>query len=165
MSAAVRKSGFTIVEMLIVVFILGILGAVVIPHFNASSYEAKVSALQADLKVVRSAIDFYAVQHKDTFPGTISGTSTWGNFVTHMTKPTDRDGNAGTAYGPYLRNGIPRNPFNNLNTGKVGPIPNSPDNSTGWCYDPETGEFYPNHAGSLMKAAVAVGGEAMAVGH
>lgn len=158
-----RKTGYTIVEMLIVVFILGILAAIVIPHVKSSSYEAKVSSLQADLIVLRGAIEFYTVQHNDTYPGTISGSSTWDNFLIHMMKSTNRQGNAGAAYGPYLRNGMPSNPFNNLNTGKVGKIPKTADNTTGWCYDPATGEFYPNHTGALMKTLSAVDVAAVAV--
>lgn len=142
------KSGFTLVELLIVVIILGILAAVVVPQFASSSDEAKEAALVSDLQVLRGAIERYHVQHKDAWPGTISGTTNWANFVTHLTTQTDADGKPGTDYGPYLRTGIPRNPFNNLDTGTVGTIPATADGSTGWYYDATTGEIRANTPGT-----------------
>jgi len=43
------KSGFTIVELLIVIVVIGILAAITIVAFNGVSNKAKVSAMQADL--------------------------------------------------------------------------------------------------------------------
>lgn len=143
-----RRSGFTLVELLIVVIILGILAAVVIPQFSSASLEARESALMTDLHALRNAIDLYHVQHNDTYPGTISGTTNWANFVTHMTTQTDKDGDPGTDYGPYLRTGVPRNPFNNLSTGTIGAIPGTADNATGWYYDDSTGEIRANTSGT-----------------
>ena len=148
------RKGFTLVELLIVVIILGILAAVVIPQFGNASSEAKESSLMTNLAAFRGAIDLYKIQHKDTFPGTISGTSSWDNFVTHMTTSTDVDGAAGTDYGPYLRTGIPRNPINGLNTGIEGTIPSSPDDSTGWYYDSSTGELRANSSGTCPTSGI-----------
>ena len=49
-----RNKGFTLVEILIVVIILGILAAIVVPKFTEASDDAKLSALTTDLKIVRS---------------------------------------------------------------------------------------------------------------
>ena len=68
------RSGFTLVELLVVVIILGILAAVVIPQFSSASVEAKEAALMTDLAALRNAVALYKVQHKDVYPGTISGT-------------------------------------------------------------------------------------------
>jgi prepilin-type N-terminal cleavage/methylation domain-containing protein len=43
-----KRSGFTLVEILIVVVILGILAAIVIPQFTEASTEAKLSSLCTD---------------------------------------------------------------------------------------------------------------------
>jgi general secretion pathway protein G len=134
--------------LLIVVIILGILAAVVIPQFSSASIEAREAALMTDLAALRNAIELYRVQHKDTYPGTILGVTNWANFLTHMTTQTDIDGNAGTKYGPYLRTGIPRNPFNNLDTGAVGAVPGVADDSTGWYYNATTGEIRANTSGT-----------------
>ena len=143
-----RKEGFTLVELLIVVIILGILAAVVIPQFGTASTEAKESALMTNLAAVRGAIDLYRIQHNDAWPGVISGTPSWANFVTHLTTGTDIDGGVGTDFGPYLRTGVPRNPINGLNDGTIGVIPAAPDGNTGWYYDSGSGDFRANAAGT-----------------
>ncbi|MBU0754414.1 MAG: prepilin-type N-terminal cleavage/methylation domain-containing protein [Planctomycetes bacterium] len=138
------RSGFTLVELLIVVIILGILAAIVVPQFSASSIEAREAAVMTDLAALRSAIELYRVQHKESYPGD----STWAKFVTHMTTKTDVNGDAGTDFGPYLRTGIPRNPFNGKNDGTVGTVPGTADDATGWYYDNTTGEIRANTSGT-----------------
>ena len=101
--------GFTLVEILIVVVILGILAAIVIPQFTQASTEAKVSSLQSNLQSIRSQIELYKIQHNDN-PPTDNTT-----FSTQMTGQTNISGGAGTDFGPYLQK-IPVNPFTNLNT-------------------------------------------------
>jgi len=62
------QKGFTLVEILIVVVILGILAAIVIPQFTEASTEAKTSSLCTDLQTVRSQIELYKIQHNDKLP-------------------------------------------------------------------------------------------------
>ncbi len=143
-----QGDGFTLVELLIVVIILGVLAAIVIPQFRSSADETKESTLLSNLHPLRAAIELYFLQHDSTYPGTLNGNSTWDNFVTQMTTQTDEDGSPGTRYGPYLRRSIPRNPINNLNTGIVGSIPGAPDDTSGWYYDPVTGELRANSSGT-----------------
>src|SRR4030043_75639 len=90
------KSGFTLVEILIVVVILGILAAIVIPQFTEASTEAKTSSLCTDLQTMRSQIELYKIQHNDNLPG--SGAAT---FQQSLTGQTDIAGAVGTDYGPY----------------------------------------------------------------
>ena len=137
-----KKSGFTLVEILIVVVILGILAAIVIPQFTEASTEAKESRLLSDLQSMRSQIELYKIQHNDEMPG--SGTA---SFEDAMTKYTDVDGalaavqapGAGV-YGPYIQK-IPTNPWNDLDTvdtagGVLG------DDSHGWAFNTTTGAFH-----------------------
>ncbi len=60
-----RNSGFTLVEILIVVIILGILAAIVIPQFTNASQDARRNSLMSQLQTVRSQIELYKLQHKD----------------------------------------------------------------------------------------------------
>ncbi len=123
------KSGFTLVEILIVVVILGILAAIVIPQFSEASTEAKLASLCTDLQTLRSQIELYKVQHNDVPP-------TFANFTAQMTAQTDITGAVGTDFGPYMQK-IATNQFNSLNTldntATVG------DNVGGWEYDQATG--------------------------
>jgi general secretion pathway protein G len=130
------EKGFTLVEILIVVVILGILAAIVIPQFTGASTEAKESSLVSDLQAVRSQVELYKIHHNDNLPGTDAS----GDFVTAMTSKTDQDGNVYTGdgdnpiyrFGPYMRE-IPINPFNDLNTVLEGSkITGQGDNSSGW---------------------------------
>jgi type II secretion system protein G len=123
------KGGFTLVEILVVVVILGILAAIVIPQFTQASTEAKFSSLCTDLHTLRSQIEMYKSQHNNTPPSFV-------NFIAQMTSQTDITGAPGTDYGPYMQK-IALNQFNNLNTidnsGTIG------DNGGGWEYDETTG--------------------------
>ena len=56
-----KRSGFTLVEILIVVIILGILAAIVIPQFTNASSSARTSSIQSLLQTVRSQIDGVAL--------------------------------------------------------------------------------------------------------
>ena len=133
------KSGFTLVEILIVVVILGILAAVVIPQFTEASTEAKTSSLCTDLQTMRSQIELYKVQHNDDMPGAGGA-----DFIESLIGKTDVAGDvdAAGAYGPYLQK-IPMNQFNDLDT-----IDSDADDSTlggdncGWHFNTVTGQFH-----------------------
>ena len=131
------KSGFTLVEILIVVVILGILAAIVIPQFTEASFEAKMSSLCTDLQDVRSQIELYKVQHNDDLPG--AGTA---SFEYALTGKTDINGAEGNDYGPYLQM-IPTNPFNELYTVQIeAGTTGLGGGDTGWHFDSTTGAFH-----------------------
>ena len=118
------EKGFTLVEILIVVVILGILAAIVIPQFTSASTEAKESALQSDLQAMRSQIELFKIHHNDLLPGEI-GTgpldittqATTASFEEALIKKTNVLGVVGTTaahrFGPYMRR-VPDNPFCSL---------------------------------------------------
>src|SRR5580693_6692249 len=105
-----RSRGFTLVEILIVVIILGILAAIVIPQFTNASSSARTSSIQSLLQTVRSQVELYKIQHNDTPPPL---TSMW----TELTGPTDTTGDTSTTnnatftWGPYLQQ-VPTDPLN-----------------------------------------------------
>jgi general secretion pathway protein G len=139
-----KNTGFTLVEILIVVIILGILAAIVIPQFTEASNDARVSALVSDLQTVRSQIELYKVQHKDSYPGWNGTTVPDGvSFVADLTGKTDIDGAAGGALGPYLGK-FPTNGFNTDNTVRIAEAaadPNTASGTAGWWFNPTTGNF------------------------
>ena len=56
-----REQGFTLVELMIVMLIIGVLATVAIPSFIASIRNAREAALKEDLHVLRDAIDSYTM--------------------------------------------------------------------------------------------------------
>ena len=107
-----RKGGFTLVEILIVVIILGILAAIVIPQFTSASQDARKNSLTSQLQTLRSQIELYKLQHLDQLPTELTGASpNWSQF----TLKTNDQGTTGTGtafpFGPYLQ-ADPKNPLN-----------------------------------------------------
>ncbi|MBL7152471.1 MAG: prepilin-type N-terminal cleavage/methylation domain-containing protein [Phycisphaerae bacterium] len=130
------KSGFTLVEVLVVVVILGVLGGIVIPQFKPAATQAKTSRMCSDLQVVRAQIGLYKIQHNDDLPGSVVGV----DFGQAMTERTDRNGtlNPAGAYGPYIPM-IPTNPFNELDTIEMDGVVGGGTHA--WHYNTTTGEF------------------------
>ena len=110
-----RKGGFTLVEILIVVIILGILAAIVIPQFTSASQDARKNSLTSQLQTLRSQIELYKLQHLDSLPTELIKASgaNWSQF----TMKTNDQGTTGTTpassfpFGPYLQ-ADPTNPLN-----------------------------------------------------
>lgn len=92
-----RKKGFTLVEILIVVVILGILAAIVIPQFTDASTEAKVSSLVSNLHAVRSQIQLYKIR-EDAWPSAVSDLVD-NNYMMTIPNNPFTDGNTCSAAG------------------------------------------------------------------
>ncbi len=136
--------GFTLVEILIIVLLLGILAMVVLPQFTDASDDARESAVKTDLQTIRAQIGLYRTEHRSKCPSKQL-------FVEQMTSKTRPDGSLGGDLGPYLP-GIPTNPYNNDSTVKCDDGNKGlGDSSWGWHYNATTGRFRANdsleHAG------------------
>ncbi|HTV05865.1 MAG TPA: type II secretion system protein [Acidobacteriaceae bacterium] len=56
-----RESGFTLIELVVVMAIIAILASLAIPIFTAQIQRAKEAVLREDLHVMRNAIDAYTM--------------------------------------------------------------------------------------------------------
>ncbi len=135
------KRGFTLVEILIVVVILGILAAIVVPQFTQASTEAKVSSSLSSLQSLRSQIELYRIQHNDNVPLEADfedamtmcshATTTTGGYVDVAARDKAVD-----PYGPYMQI-IPVNPWNNSRD-----VATTAAAGNGWIYIEATGAMY-----------------------
>ena len=143
--------GFTLVEILTVVIILGILAAMVVPQLSTATTAARRSMLADDIRVTRTQVLIFKWQHRGIAAGypdmDRSKTPTEAAFVSHMTLSstdagqTASPGTDGFPYGPYMRE-IPPNPINGKSSvqiiGDNAAFPTEADNSHGWIYQPST---------------------------
>lgn len=67
-----RVSGFTLIEVLAVMLIIGILAAIAIPRFNSVREEAYVSTMKSDLAQVRFAQEVYYVEPDGAYASDIT---------------------------------------------------------------------------------------------
>ncbi len=66
------QQGFTLIEILVVVVIIGILGAVIVPNLLSRPDQARITAAQTDLRVLASALDMYRLDNFQ-YPSTDQG--------------------------------------------------------------------------------------------
>jgi len=149
-----KKTGFTLVEILIVVIILGILAAIVIPQFTSASESAKESNLKSDLLTLRNQCELYRVQHGDNYPWEMDS-ATAETVVTQLTVKTNSAGDTSGSdlkFGPYLDK-MPTNLFVKDAGGagaaaadqfKFGAASGVGDGATGWYIDTDNNRIYPN---------------------
>ena len=147
--ATSKRSGFSLLELVIVVTIIGIIAAIAIPRMSRGSAGAADSALTGNLAVLRHAIDLYSAEHTGAFP-------TAANFGTQMTQYTDASGGTAAAkdathiYGPYLRQ-LPALPVG-AKKGNSG-VAAADGATVGWIYDATAGAITANTTASEQDAS------------
>jgi len=63
-----NAKGFTLIELMIVVVIIGILAAIAIPNFISMQDRAREASVRANMHTVQLAIEDFAVQNDGTYP-------------------------------------------------------------------------------------------------
>lgn len=144
-----RTKGFTLVEILIVVIILGILAAIIIPQFTDASQDARRSSVQSNLQAMRSQFELYRAQHLDVYPWNNGSdkVDTDANIETRLTSKTNPDGTTtdDPKYGPYMQK-LPENPFasgvDTLFLAGKAPTVKVDTPTSHWIIDVDTGAIY-----------------------
>ena len=67
-----NQKGFTLIEILVVVVIIGILGAIIVPNLLGRPDQARVTAAQSDLRSLANALDIYRLDNFQ-YPSTDQG--------------------------------------------------------------------------------------------
>ena len=60
-----KNNGFTLIEILVVMVILGVLGAIAVPKFFGQIDKAYVTKIQQDIKTIGGALDIYRLNKGD----------------------------------------------------------------------------------------------------
>ena len=97
-----RQSGFTLVEMLLVLVILAVLAAIVVPKFAGRSQQAKVTAAGQQISSLQLALESFEVDN--------GGYPTGGNGLNALLDPPS---GATNWKGPYLPKAVPPDPWGN----------------------------------------------------
>lgn len=131
-----RNRGFTLVEILIVVVILGILAAIVVPQFTNAADDARGGNLTTQLQTLNNQIELFAARNNGSYPD-FAGDA-WGDADT-----------AGTMIGDAYIKASPANPAwpdGATNTS----VTVVDDGSTGsedaaWVWDTDTNTLYASY--------------------
>tara|TARA_B110000503_G_scaffold83210_1_gene126951 strand:- start:32807 stop:33223 length:417 start_codon:yes stop_codon:yes gene_type:complete len=67
-----RARGFTLIEIMVVVVILGILGSLIVPNIIGRPDEARATAARADIEAIGNALELYRLDNGD-YPSTDQG--------------------------------------------------------------------------------------------
>jgi general secretion pathway protein G len=126
-----QRNGFTLIELVVVILILGILAGVGAPKLFSTSGTATENGLKQTLSIIRDGIELHASENSGAFPA--CATDGVSDFQVTMKE--------------YIRGKtFPKSPVgtkNNLiKVSAADPV--VADNSTGWMYNPSTGEFICN---------------------
>ena len=98
-----KNSGFTLIEVMVVVVILGILAAVVVPKIMSRPEQARIVKVKHDILAIQSALDLYKLDN-GFYPSTDQG------LIALVNKPTSEPTPRNWKSDGYLQQ-IPSDPW------------------------------------------------------
>ena len=110
MFTRMNKKGFTLVEIMIVVAIIGLLAAIAIPNFVNARQKAMQNACIANLKQIQGAVQVWAIDNSQASDAQPVRADLEPNYI--KTWPSEN----GTAYAIPAVNGDPECPNSATNT-------------------------------------------------
>ena len=98
------REGFTLVELMLVVVIIGVLAAMVVPRFAGRTEQAKIARAKGDIEAIGLALDLYELDTAN-YPKDLKE-------LESRDPPSDLDPDAKLRWnGPYLKKGLPMDPW------------------------------------------------------
>lgn len=100
-----RQSGFTLIEVMVVIVILGIMAALVVPNLVGRQDQAQVTAARSDIAAIGNALDLYRLDN-NFYPSTEQGLEALIEKPSGFPEPRNWRS-------PYLRKKLPEDPWGN----------------------------------------------------
>ena len=136
-----KEKGFTLIELMIVVAIIGILAALALPKFAQLVEKSREAATKGNMNALRSSISIYYGDSEGIYPGALDCGDSFSKFMEKI--PPVKATHAGVGFGT-------------LESPSGTAVVHTTDESitatgTGWKYNPQSGRIFINSAATDSK--------------